>query len=82
MQQWYGPSWNQAQLFPVGQTEYAKVTPVQGEHSFNPFTVCQVHQRCIGELYSQPCILGEDRGNAGKIRLAQRNELKGAALER
>jgi len=36
----------------MGQAEYAKVTPVQGEDRLNPFTVCQVHQRCIGKLYS------------------------------
>ena len=39
-------------------------------------------QRCIGELYSQALIPGEDGGNAGDIRLAQRNNLKGAAMER
>ena len=41
--QWDGASWNQAQPFPVGQTEFAKVTPVKGEHHVNPFTVCQVY---------------------------------------
>jgi hypothetical protein len=40
---WDGASWNQAQPFSVGQTEYAKVTPVKGEHHVNPFTVCQVY---------------------------------------
>lgn len=79
--QWLGPSWNQAQLLPVGQTEYAKVTPVQGEHQLNPFTVCQVQQRCIGKPYSQAFILREDRAYGGKIRLAQGNKLKGAAVE-
>ena len=66
----------------MGQTEHAKVAPVQGEHDLNPLTVCQVYQRCIGKLYPQGLILGEGRGNAGEIRLAQRNKLKGAAMER
>ena len=80
--QWDGASWNQAQPFPVGQTEYAKVAPVKGEHHVNPFTVCQVYQRCIGKLYPQAFILGEDRGNPREIRLAQSDKLKGAAVER
>ena len=65
----------------MGQAEYAKVTPVEGEHHFNPFTVCQVCQRRIGELYSQAFIPGKDRGNARKIRLVQRDKLKGAAMK-
>jgi hypothetical protein len=80
--QWDGASWNQTQPFPVGQTEYAKVAPVKGEHHVNPFTVCQVYQRCIGKLYPQAFILGEDRGNPREIRLAQSDKLKGAAMER
>src|ERR1035437_3867602 len=82
LMQWDGASWNQAQPFPVGQTEYAKVAPVKGEHHVNPFTVCQVYQRCIGKLYPQAFILGEDRGNPSEIRLAQSDKLKGAAMER
>ena len=82
MQQQDGGSWNQAKLFSVGQPEHVKVTPVQGEHDFNPFAVCQVDQRCIGKLYAQALILGEDRGNAGEIRLAQGKKRKGAAIER
>jgi len=39
-------------------------------------------QGCVGKLYPQALILGEDRGNAREIRLAQGSELKGAAIER
>lgn len=75
-------SWNQAQFSPVSQAEYAKVAPVQGEDRLDPFTVCQVRQRCVGKLYSQAFILGKDRGNTGQVRLSQRNEFKRAAIER
>jgi hypothetical protein len=37
-----GRSWKQAQFLAVGQTDYAKATPVEGEHRFNPFAVCQM----------------------------------------
>jgi hypothetical protein len=68
---WGGASWNQAQPFPVSQTEYAKVTPVKGEHHVNPFTDCQVYQRCIGKLHPQAFILGEDRGKGRTPTFAQ-----------
>ena len=64
----------------MGQTEHAKVTPVQREYDFNPVTVW--HQRCIGKLYAQALVLGENGGDAGKIRLAQRDKLEGPAMER
>ena len=64
----------------MGQTDYAEVTPVQGEHSLNPFTVGKVQQRGVGKLYSQPFILGEDRRDPRKVRLALTNQLKGAAM--
>jgi len=66
----------------VGQAQHAKVSPVQGEHDFDRLPVCQVHQRRIGKLYTQALVFDQNRGDAGQIRLAQRNQLKGPATER
>jgi len=30
-------SWNHAKLFPAGQAEHTKLTPVQGEYDLDPF---------------------------------------------
>ena len=56
---------------PVGQTQYAKVAPVQGEHGLNLFPVSQVHQRRVGKLNSQTLVLSENCGNFREIRLAE-----------
>ena len=73
--------WNQVEFFPVGQTEHVEVTPIEGEHRFYPFAIRQMHKRCIRKLYSQAPILGNNRGNAGKIRLSQRSKPEGPAME-
>lgn len=75
-------SWNYPNPFPVRQTEHPKISPVQREDRLDPFAVCQVHQRCIGQLYPQAGVLGQNRGNGRKIRLVQRQKLKGPATER
>src|ERR1017187_7986011 len=72
---------NQTELFSAGQTEHTKVTPVHGEHDLNSFPVCQMHQRSIGDLYSQVLILSENRCNPREIRLVQRSQLEGPAVE-
>jgi hypothetical protein len=76
------PSRNHAQLFAVGQTKHSEIPSIQGKYRFDPFTVCQVQQRRIGQLYPQARILGQDRSNSREIRLAKSNKLKGAAMER
>ena len=72
----YYRSWNHARLFAVSQTEHAKIAPIQSEDRLDPITVRQMHQRCIGKLYAQAWILGEDCGDAREIRLAKSNQLK------
>lgn len=66
----------------VGQTEHAKNTPVQSEHILNAFAVRQVRERGADELYAQAPILRKHGSNAGKIGLAQRNNLERTAVER
>ena len=66
----------------MGQAEHAEVAPVQGEHGLNPFPVRQMQQRGVGNPYPQCLILGQNGGDGGEIRLAQRKKLKGAAMKR
>jgi hypothetical protein len=74
--------WDEAGLLAVGEAEDAEITPIQSEYGFDAFTVCKVHQRCIGKLEAQRFVPGENCGNAGEIGFAHRHKLKCAAMER
>src|SRR5258708_6764024 len=74
--------WNNAELLSARQAEHTKVASVQSENGFNPLSICQMYQRCIGELYPQALILSENRADSGKVCLVQRKKLKRSTLER
>lgn len=66
----------------MGQAHHTKVAPVESEDRIDSFTICQVQQRCVGKLNLKISVLGENRGNGGQIRFAEREDLKRPAVKR